>query len=606
MKGLLSKYATIIRNLFQKFSSKEGSPPFWKRKIFRDPFVGIPSAIGICLMILGIYMTIKGRHSIDSSINDPAFLISKDADLILEIFRPETFIEEIARTSLGKRLSEDGTFQKILTLPELRKISSVLYLLEAKTGALTEPSRLAALFDGPLAVAFFSKSNWLLVGKASLKSKLGVSLLTAFKGEKIVSSEKPPAKEEIKTNEIQEEESSYGYAGGSQVTHSADDFVDQFPAGSEAFGNIEAFRYEFGKEKVYVAILGDFIMLTNSEDVLDESLSLAGSVKNSSIVNAKGFLSLRGELGNTENKVLLYLGPNSLLAPLTRPFFEDSGAGLLLGWKDGQNLTGTVYRIGGNQSASKARKTASLSLGKILPKDANFVIYSDELKSSDLWSSLVSLDGEWKDFGKAWELLAKKADIQAAEFFGDSPGFAISFNGFESHKGMIYPRFGIALPGTTKDDRLLRAFFKVGTLAKSNFQEIPLESYSIKNGGFYNPTTVKLENWTFLASDRRSVEEVISSSKGNRPNQADLLSVAEAEELKEYPHHLIINVPAILTDLRSFYVYGSEDASEYSIKTIDRDIQPFLDKFSGFDRLIFSFGRGSEEGSWGKMKVLDR
>ncbi|EQA45381.1 hypothetical protein LEP1GSC050_3148 [Leptospira broomii serovar Hurstbridge str. 5399] len=605
MKGFLSKCASIIRDLFQKFSSKEGSPVSWKRKIFSDPFVGIPSAIGVCLLILGTYLTIKGRHSIDSSINDPAFLISKDADLILEIFRPETFIEEIARTSLGKQLSEDGTFQKILTLPELRKVSSVLYLLEAKTGVLTEPSRLAALFDGPLAVALFPKSNWLLVGKASLKSKLGVSLLTAFKGETIVSSEKP-AKEEVKTNEIQGEESSYGYAGGGQVTHSADDFVDQFAAGSETFGNIEAFRYEFGKEKVYAVILGDFIILTNSDDVLDESLSLAGSAKNSSIVNARGFLALREESGKADNKILLYLGPNSLFAPLTRPFFEDCGAGLLLGWKEGQNLAGTLYRIGGNQSVSKDRKITNLRLGKILPKDANFVIYSDELKSSDLWSSLLSLDGEWEDFSQAWGLFAKKADIQASAFFGESPGVAISFNGFENHEGMIYPRFGIGLPGTIKDDRLLRAFFKVGTLSKSNFQEIPLESYSIKNGGFYNPTTAKLGNWTFFASDRRSAEEVISSSKGNRPNQTDLLSVTETEELKEYPHHLTINVPAILTDLRTFYVYGSKDASEYSIKTVDKDIQPFLDKFSVFDRVILSFGHGPEEGSWGKMKVLNR
>ncbi|EPG73394.1 hypothetical protein LEP1GSC058_3165 [Leptospira fainei serovar Hurstbridge str. BUT 6] len=606
MKKLLSKCAAIVRDSFRKFSYPQTSAVSWKWKIFGDPFVGIPAVIGICLLTFGAYMTMKGRHSIDSSINDPAFLISKDADLIIEVFRPETVMNEIAQTNLGKQFSEDGTFQKILTLPELRKVSSVLYLLEAKTGVLTEPSRLASLFDGPLAVALFPKSKWLLIGKASLKSKLGVSLLTAFNGETIVSSGKPD-KEEIKANETQGEESSYGYAGGSQVTHSADDFVDQFAAGSETFGNIEAFRYEFGTGKVYVAILGDFIILTNSDDVLDESLSLAGSAKNSSIVNAKGFRALREESGKTEdNKILLYIGPNSMFAPLTRPFFNDSGAGLLLGWKDGQNLAGSLYRIGGNQSVSKDRKIANPSLGKILPKDANLVLYSDELKSSDLWTSLSSLNEDWADFSQAWEGFAKKADIQAAKFFGESPGISISFHGFENHQGMIYPRFGIGLPGTIKDDRLLRAFFKVGNLSKSNFQEVPLESYSIKNGGFYNPTTAKLGNWTFFASDRRSVEEAISSSKGNRPNQTDVLSVTETEELKEYPHHLTINVPAILTDLRTFYVYGSKDASEYSIKTVDRDIQPFLDKFSVFDRVILSFGNGPEDGSWGKMKVLNR
>ncbi|TGL34157.1 hypothetical protein EHQ52_06435 [Leptospira koniambonensis] len=589
-----TKLIPKLKALFSK-ESLENLKAGFKENILKDPKVGVPAGAGVVFLAIGFYLSLKG-YSIDSSIKDPALLIPKKASLLVEVYRPEEFVEDLEKTNLGRELSDDGTFQKILTLPELRKISSVLYLLEAKAGVMTKPSRLAALFDGPVAAAIFPKSNFILVGKASASSKLGVSLITAFKGEKIVIKETP---KEEKPAPPQTEEG-YDTPTGSETTHSADDFADQFAAGSEKFGNLEAFKYEFGSGKILAIVLGDFIILTDSEDLLEKSLDLASSASNDSLGNQSGFDVLRKEVSKKENKVLLYAGTDSLIAPFLKPSFGNSGAALLLGWEAGKNLDGKVYKIGGDKNQVIS---SGPGLSKILPRETNLVFYSEELKPSEVWKSLESISGEWEEFGEGLNAFGKNAGIHE-QYFGSEKGIALSFNGLEYRSGMVYPRFGISLPASVPDDKLLKAIFKVGNPIKVTYQNTNLESYPLRKGGFYTPASLKVGNWKYLASDRKSAEETVSSGNGNRPNQADLFSSGPAKELAYYPHHFVVRVPGIIDDLKSFYLYGAEGSSEYTSKTIDRDVQPVLDKLKVFERLVISFGSGKEGEDWGKLKVF--
>ncbi|EMK00042.1 MULTISPECIES: hypothetical protein [unclassified Leptospira] len=590
-----TKVIPKIKGLFSKESLETFKTGFTEN-VLKDPKVGVPTGAGVLFLAIGFYLSFKG-YSIDSAIKDPALLIPKKANLLVEVYRPEEFVEDLEKTNLGRELSEDGTFQKILTVPELRKISSVLYLLEAKAGVMTKPSRLAALFDGPVAVATFPKSNFLLVGKASASSKLGVSLITGFKGEKIVVKETP--KEEKPQTPPQTEEGYYTPTG-SETTHSADDFADQFAAGSEKFGNLEAFKYEFGSGKILAIVLGDFIILTDSEDLLEKSLDLASSVNNDSLGNQRGFDTLRKEASKKENKVLFFAGTDSLIAPFLKPSFGDSGAALLLGWETGKNLEGKVYKIGGDKNQVVS---SGPGLSKVIPRETNLVFYSEELKPSEVWKSLETISGEWEELGEGLNAFGKNAGIHE-QYFGSEKGIAFSFNGLEYKSGMVYPRFGISLPASVPDDKLLKAIFKVGNPIKVSYQNTNLESYPLRKGGFYTPASLKVGNWKYLASDRKSAEETVSSGNGNRPNQADLFSSGPAKELAYYPHHLVVRVPGILEDLKSFYLYGAEGSPEYTSKTIERDVQPILDKLKVFERLVVSFGSGKEGEDWGKLKIF--
>ncbi|MBM9577540.1 hypothetical protein JWG45_10285 [Leptospira sp. 201903070] len=515
----------------------------------------------------------------------------------MQIFRPEELINDISKTEIGKKLSEDGTFRKTLTLPELRKISSILYLLEAKAGVLTEPSRLASLFDGPLTTAFLQKKDWIVVGKASIKSKLGVSLLTLFQGERIAKTETEPKNTNAKPQNESESDSE-----NSAQTHSADDFTDQFTVGSEKFGNLEMYRYDFGHEIVYITVIGNFILITNSKETLDLSLGLASSKNNSSLGNLKGFSRLRESAQKKENKLLLFAGKNSFLTPLLKPSFGNSGMGLLLGWKEYGSLEGEVYRLGGEQSETVSNPIAP-SLSKILPKDLTAAFYSETLKPVEVWKTLSELDGEWENFSKGFERFSESAGINPKNYFQESRGIALSFHGLDLKNGMIYPRFGISFSSEIKEDRILKSIFKVGAKSKQNFQKVEFSTFALKQGGYYSPSSVQWDDWSFFGSDRKSAEETISTKNGNKPNQTDLFSSGMFENHGSYPHHISIYIPNLLNDLKRFYLYGASENLEYTSKTIERDIQPIFDKMKSFSHFSMSFGNGKAGEVWGKIKV---
>ncbi|AOP35832.1 hypothetical protein A0128_01315 [Leptospira tipperaryensis] len=517
--------------------------------------------------------------------------------MALEVFRPEEFIEDVSKTEIGKKLSEDGTFRKTLTLPELRKVSSILYLLEAKAGVLTEPSRLASLFDGPVAIALLQKSEWIVVGKASIKSKLGVSLLTLFQGEKIAK-----AKKDTKETNVKPQPEGESNSEEAAQTHSADDFTDQFTVGSEKFGNLEMYQYDFENESVYIAVIGNFILITNSKETLDLSLGLASSKNNSSLGNLKGFSHLRESAQKRENKLLFFAGKNSLLTPLLKPSFGNSGMGLLLGWKEQGFLEGEIYRIGGEQT-EVGSNSINPNLSKILPKDLTASFYSETLKPIEVWKTLTDLSGEWENFSKGLNQFAEAGRIDPKTYFQESQGVAFSFHGLDLKNGMIYPRFGISISSAVKDDRILKSIFKVGVKSKQNFQNVEFATYALKQGGYYSPSSVQLGDWSFFGSDRKSAEETISTKNGNKPNQTDLFSSGAIENQGSYPHHISIHIPNLLSDLKRFYLYGASDTSEYTSKTIERDVQPIFDKLKSYSHFSMSFGKGKGGEVWGKAKV---
>ncbi|WP_243398285.1 hypothetical protein [Leptospira adleri] len=600
-KAFWSKTKIKTKESWQRFV------PIFQEKIWKDPKrrYSFLFTFVFTLSILS-YLIFRNKYSIDSSIDDPALLIPDNASLAMEVFRPEEFIEDVAKTEIGKKLSEDGTFRRTLTLPELRKVSSILYLLETKAGVLTEPSRLASLFDGPVATALLQKSEWIIVGKASVQSKLGVSLLTLFQGEKIAGKKMDPPKpkprsEQNPSVEGDSEDDSSSEEGTTQ-THSADDFTDQFTVGSEKFGNLEMYQYDFGNESVYITVIGSFILITNSKETLDLSLGLASSKNNSSLGNLKGFDHLRKSAQRKENKLLFFAGKNSPFTPLLKPSFGNSGMGLLIGWKERGLLEGEIYRIGGEQTETSAQSIAP-SLSKVLPKDLTAVFYSETIKPIEVWKAWTDLEGEWKNFSNGLNQFSESAGLDAENYFQESQGIAFSFHGLDSVNGMIYPRFGISLSSAIKDDRILKSIFKVGAKSKQNFQNVELSTFALKRGGYYSPSSVKLGDWTFFGSDRKSAEETISTKNGNKPNQTDRFSSGLIESQGSYPHHISIHIPNLLSDLRKFYLYGAADSSEYTSKTIERDIQPIFDKLKPYSHFSMSFGSGKSGEVWGKAKV---
>lgn len=599
MKEKIKLWIEKSKSFFDKTGTKtkenwDRFVPIFKERIWKNPKTRYSFLLVSLSLFSGIvFLVARDKYSFDSSIDDPAFLIPNNAGLVIEVFRPEEFIADVSKTEIGKKLSENGTFRKTLALPELKKVSSILYLLEAKAGVLTEPNRLASLFDGPVAAASLQKSEWLVVGKASMKSKLGVSLLTLFQGEKIArpsSESKPEAKTDSSENSVQ--------------THSADDFVDQFSVGSERFGNLEMYQYDFGNEKIYIAVIGNFILITNSKETLDHSLGLASSKNNSSLGNLKGFGRLRENARKKENKLLFFAGKNSLLTPFLKPSFGESGMGILIGWKEYGLLEGEVYRIGGDQAEVDPRLTSvTPNLSKTLPKDLTIAFYSETLKPIEIWKTLSTLEGEWESFSKGLDQFAAGSGINPKTYFQDAKGVALSFHGLDGNNGMIYPRFGISFSSVVRDDQILKSIFKVGAKSKQRFQNMEYSTFSLKQGGYYSPSSVQTGEWYFFGSDRKSAEEFISTRNGNKPSQADLFSSGVIENQGSYPHHIHIHVPNLLSDLRKFYLYGASDSSEYTSKTIDKDVQPILDALKSYSHVSMSYGIGKPEEVWGKVKV---
>ncbi|PJZ69920.1 hypothetical protein CH373_13275 [Leptospira perolatii] len=609
MKTFFMNISDRLKTFFESINSKYlilDKIQVFKNRMLQDPWVGVPIGLGSVFLIITFYLLFSSRYSIDSSIKDPAFLIPKEARYLVEIYRPEEFIDDVSKTSIGKSLAESGTFRKLLTLPELRKVSSVLYLLESKTGFLADPSKLAFLFDGPVALALVKKENWILIGKAATTSKLGVNLLTGFRGEKIkVPDILPPTRPTKKQETSEGTDSSEPENGSESVkTHSADDFTDQFVASSEKFGNLNVLKYEFGASSIYVCILGDFLILTDSDDLLDESLSLGNSKNNSSIASQSGFSPILSASMKPENKVLLYAGRDSIFFPILVSTFDSGSGALLLGWSEDALLRGNLYKIGSNPDSEGKKEESSPKVAKVIPRDASIVFYSEKINFSKLAQSSTSYPKDWEGFQKALGSFWKSSGISSQE--ASAPGLSVIFHGLDFYQNMIYPRFGFVISDPNFGEQLLQGIFKVGNPKQEQYQNLSLTTYPLKKGGYYLPSALKVKEFTLISSDRKSMEEVSSATNGNRPTQADIYSLEAGLDLANLPHHLSLWIPGILQDLRSFYLYGSVGSSEYSSKTIDSDIQPLLNIFQKYDRLILSFGSTGKEHDWGKLRVIER
>lgn len=549
--------------------------------------VACPAALFVFPFLLG------ATYTLHPTVKHGIHVIPDDAVYYLEIRNPQEFANRIRASALGAAIRGSSAWQKLAGTPEFKKLLNVLYFIELKSGIAIEPAELPSLFGGSAGIAKMADGSMLIAARTNLKSRLGVGLYSAFKGERVELGKEPAKKERRKTET--------GPNGENVV--SPEDYEDLYAEERISFENLPASRINVMDGFVYLVMLDDFLFISDSAETLKRSLAAAtkpgGSLKAMPGMDAAlAAMDARGE-------ALLYAhAEKSIAAPLLRNTVNGRGIALVLYLPDGAPARGDIYTIdpAGSRQDGSGRKGPEWQ--KSIPSDCALAFFSRELGPLRALERISSFDEEWKNLKNNSREFFSAAKIDPSQYFGKQAGIALVLHGVELSEKKLYPHFSIGYGAAVRDDSLLKAIFAPGTPQPASFQGKSYTLLAVNGDRHYTPACAHDAGSSVLCSGRALMEKYIAASNGNRPALGDLKSFQVLGEDAKAPHHLVINVDGCIEALRDFYYYGAGRASSYTSTTIDRDILPLAEPFRAYSTVHIVLGLEKEPA--GRLVIVEK
>jgi hypothetical protein len=538
---------------------------------------------GFVIMIVCLVYLIAGRsYSVSAEVTHSFYTVPEKAVLYFEILDPQQFYSILEKSKFGRSFLDSQAWQKLSGTPEFQKLSNLLYFVELKAGNMISYKDLPSFFGGSVGFAKMENGSFLVVAKSNLKSRLGLSLMTAFKGKKVevqVKKEEPGEKRKLEG-----------------VTENS--YTELFDEQKVSLSNIEATRINVQNGYLYIVMADDYVFVSDDETTLRDSLSVATNPSSSSLRNAKG---MREALSAYESRGQIFAyadGKKSFFAPVLSQFSKGEGTAAVLYADAAKNITGDIFAIG-YDAPEKASLSKTQYWEKIIPSDAAVSLYSSELNVNDSVEKLSALGEPWK--GNTDEFFSN-AKLDRAEYFGNKKGIAFVLHGADLFNKKLYPQFSVGYNAVKKDNALYSAFFKNTGEMTQSFQGTSYNVLKNSQGRYYIPAWY-YDKAGIVSSSRLNLEKFISAGKGNRPVVADDPSYALLGDYAYAPNHIVINIPKTIASIRQFYIYGGERSGKFTKITVDRDIMPLADPLKSFETLHIALG--AEKTLTGKIVLTD-
>ena len=549
----------------------------------------------LCLAALLVFPFLLGAsYTLHPTVKHGIHVIPDDAVYYLEIRNPQEFANRFKNSALGAAIRGSSAWRKLAGTPEFKKLLNVLYFIELKAGIAVEPAELPSFFGGSAGIAKMADGSMLIAARTNLKSKLGVGLYSAFKGERVELRKEPAKKEERKND---------AGPGGENVV-SPEDYEELYAEERIALENLPASRISVMDGFIYLLMLDDFLFVSDSPETLKRSLAAATKPGGNSLKAMPGMDQALSAM-DARGEALLYAhAEKSIAAPLLRNTVNGRGIALVLYLPDGAAARGDIYTIDpdGSRQGGSGRKGPEWQ--KSIPSDCALAFYSRDLGPRRALERISSLDEEWKNLKNYSREFFSAAGIDPAKYFGEQAGIALVLHGMELAEKKLYPQFSIGYGAAVRDDSLMKAIFAPGTPQPSSFQGKSYTSLAVNNGRHYTPACAHDAGSSMLCSGRALMEKYIAASNRNRPALGDLKSFQVLGEDAKAPHHLVINVDGCIEALRDFYYYGAGRASSYTSATIDRDILPLAEPFRAYSTVHIVLGLAKEPA--GRLVIVEK
>jgi len=547
------------------------------RRFFRDRRrMALTFLCTIIIFIVVLFFSLRNSYSLNPAVTHSIYTIPQNVTTYVEILDPKECYSILEKSAFGKGIINSKAWEKLSGTPDFQKLSNLLYFIELKADEVITYKDLPSFFGGSVGIAWTEDNSMLIVAKTNLKSRLGLSLVSAFKGKKIPLAEVGNEKDKSAENK--------GARKLEGVT--SDSYEDIFQEQAVQFANLTVTRIASGTGYLYLVMLDDYLFVSDNDSVLKEALYIAAKPDSSSLRNAKGMRDAVTAL-ERGGQILVYVdATRSSAAPLLANMVAGKGAAVVLYGDEKNTLSGDIYVI--DRTEGKRSAPGPVVWDKIIPQEQTIAVYSNTLSIIDVMDNFNSLGKDWKSLHEGTSSFLSAAGIDRSSFFGGKKGGALVFHGLDIFNKNIYPQFSVGYDSAKKDASILRAIFKKEKEIKLSFQGVSYTALS-NPGAFYVPA-MYYGSAGIVSSSRLNLEKYISASKGNRPQLGDDRSYAVLGEYAKAPHHIVLSIPRTLDAIRSFYLYGAQRTGEYTSATVDRDIMPLAQPFARYETLHIALG----------------
>ena len=569
----------------------------------------IGGAAAIVALLIGISLFAFGReYLLSPAIADTSQLIPRDAAVFVEIRSPAKLLELWRDSRAGRRLAELPPYQNLRATPQLAFFNNISYLLELKTGL--NAADIVSGVDRPVGVALMPDDSFLLVARTDLKSRVGIRLLENLKGKTI----QLPNENSFGT-QTKPAPASEGETAGDESVVNREDSPPVLLERRTELGNLEITQIDSGDRNIYMVLLGDIFFLSDSLEVLEASLSLAGSPDAKSLANLEGMPKARAALVHEDSHALFFATNRSgTWAPLTAMLGGDQGLIAVLKTEGAAPAAFDLFAAGSLRFGKPAnvvdQKNQAPAFQKVIPADAIINVYSTRDSTVSLLEYFDDLGGVPEELADRFQKFRAVGGLATPGTAEKSPGISLAFTGFERDRDALYPHVVLGLPGETSATTLnayRTAIFGAGDAQTVTFQNIQYSRTDFLKRR-YAPTIVELvasdarhSGTGLLATRPADITAAISASQGTRPAVSDQPAFVALQDRSDDPIHVSVNLNELRLAVRQFFEYGAARSDEYSDKTITRDVMPLLDAFQDYGSIHVA--AGSSGPVYGKIVI---
>ncbi len=546
-------------------------------------------------LIIGVSAYALGKtYLLNPEIDQISQMIPRQAIFFVEVRNPARLLEMWSESGPAQRLANSPAYANLKSTPEVQNLTSLVYFLELKTGSYF--GDFISVLDRPAGFAYMQDGTFLAVTRTNVQSRLGIAVAQAFEtgeGRTI----------ELPNQEQFEKAPPKDTASEEPYVVKQEDSLPALIERRERLGNLQISEIDLGERSIYFALLDDVLFASDSIETLESSLSLAGDPESYSLATLAGMPAARSSLAADDGHALIYFGSSGgFWAPAAATLGGDAGLALVLKTNGADTAQFDSFDAGESRLArfrkddGRQELPARTHWEHLLPREAVLSFYSAADSPAELLEYLENISGPPESIANNAQKMLRAGGLSTDELKGD-PGTALIFHGFTWNAHNLTPQLSFGFRGDADQlGRLTTAVFRPGDAARSiTFQNTAYTIYP-RSGKNYEPAFAAVQSAkasggaAFLSTRDDVLKTIIGSAAGIRPDLSDLKSYTELGEFAGAPMHVVVDLNEARLALRAFFKLGALRSDAYSEKTLDRDIQPFLDAFAGYGILHLAHG----------------
>lgn len=561
------------------------------------------------------YFLFRKHYKVHSSILSGLGMVPSNAEIYLEIKNTKSFKEKLGKAKFFSEIENSEAWQKFISSLALKKFGELFYIIELKSNSILSLTDFVELFADSIGYAAFTDETYLVLAKTNLKSKLGLTLLESFKAGNIPLKEIKEKKEEKKDGEKKEPnsetqeanadnppaEEGYEQPAGEHVV-SDDSYEQSYLEQGIKNGNLVISVMNGNSGEIYFVLIDDYLILSNSQERLTQSLLAATNPSKNSVRSKKEMDLVFREYYKEDVLGISYfnlVGTN--FTPFLKPISEDSESISLL-FKTEKDLLSADILVTDRKPKNNSNPISLDKIQSSIPNDVLFAIYSNSIGMKEYFNSILNPGEAWSELTKTAPVFLKNGNIAEEGFFPANTSSALLIHkpSIQGEENFLYPDFTIGYVAAKKDETFLKSIFKSGKPKKEKHLGISIKTFQ-KDGNIFSPSYFEANNMEWVSSNFENAKDCISAANGNKPTIGDLNSSKLESPWKESPHHIVLNWQRMKEDIGTIFLYGSKKTSLYTEKTIEQDINPLLTPFDWIESIHISLG--AKGAIYGKMKL---